>query len=113
MEAAMIGDDGDLKTKEETTVSESENGDILTKTNVAMVDLAGGLLASNKPTAEAHGTKRKEATSVSSEAGYLHDRDTKRKEASTSEDDTATLKKKKEGDSLFKEGEMLKLREEF
>jgi hypothetical protein len=109
----MIGDDDDLKTKEEMTTLEFENDDILTKTNVAMVGLAGSLLASIKPTAEAHGTKRKEATSASLEAGYHHDCEAKRKEANTSENDAATLKKKEEGDSLFKEGKMLKLREEF
>ena len=83
-----------------------------------MVDLAGGLLAT-KPTAEAQptgaraGMKRKEATSMSSEADDYHDHELKKKEASPSEDDATALKKKKEGDSLFKEGEMLKLREEY
>ncbi|CAD6268678.1 unnamed protein product [Miscanthus lutarioriparius] len=81
-----------------------------------MVDLAGGLLAT-KPTAEAQPTgararmKRKEATSMSSEADDYHDHELKKKEASPSEDDATALKK--EGDSLFKEGEMLKMREEL
>jgi len=114
------GDDRDLNlttTKETTTSEESESGDILTKRKEAMMDLAGGLLATNKPTAEAQpagaGTKRKEATGASSEAGDYHDRDPKRKEASASEDDAAAALKKKVGDSLWKEGEMLKLREEL
>jgi len=114
------GDDRDLNlttTKETTASEESESGDILTKRKEAMMDLAGGLLATNKPTAEAQpagaGTKRKEATGASSEAGDYHDRDPKRKEASASEDDAAAALKKKVGDSLWKEGEMLKLREEL
>ncbi|XP_066358011.1 uncharacterized protein [Miscanthus floridulus] len=92
-------------------------GDIKMERNEAMVDLAGGLLAT-KPTAEAQptgaraGMKRKEATSMSSEADAYHDHELKKKEASPSEDD-ATALKKKEGDSLFKEGEMLKMREEL
>jgi hypothetical protein len=116
MAAAATGDDSDrdLKTKEETTASESESGDILTKRSETMVNiLVGGLLVT-KPGAEAQsagaGTKRKQA-SMSSEAGDYHDRDPKRKEASASEDDDGALKE--EGDSLFKEGDMLKLREEY
>jgi hypothetical protein len=115
MAAAATGDDSDrdLKTKEETTASESESGDILTKRNETMVNiLVGGLLVT-KPGAEAQsagaGRKRKQA-STSSEAGDYHDRDPKR-EASASEDDDGALKKE-EGDSLFKEGDMLKLWEE-
>ncbi|CAD6268602.1 unnamed protein product [Miscanthus lutarioriparius] len=96
------GDDRDLNlttTKETTASEESESGDILTKRKEAMMDLAGGLLATNKPTAEAQpagaGTKRKEATGGSSEAGDYHDRDPKSKEVSASEDDAADALKKK------------------
>jgi hypothetical protein len=81
----------------------------------AMLDLAGGLLAT-MTTTEAQAPsrlglgRREKEPSVSPEAGDYHDRDPKRKEASASEDDAAAALKK-ECDSLFKEGEMLKLRE--